>query len=139
MQKAKLGISVGVLGAAMCFSGLFSGYIIAGILAGYILLMEENVWLKKTAVKTIAVMMVFSAFSVLIGFIPDVIGIIDDVFGIFNGSFHIYPLTSIVYTVRDILNLLESVLLLALGLKALNQGTIKVPTIDKFVDKAFGE
>ena len=51
MQKAKLGISVGLLGAAIYFTSLFSGYLVPVILTGYVLLFEENDWLRKNAVK----------------------------------------------------------------------------------------
>ena len=44
MQKTKLGISVGLLGAAIYFMGLFGGYLVAVLLAGYILMFEENEW-----------------------------------------------------------------------------------------------
>lgn len=135
MQKTKLGVSVAVLGAAMYFTGLFSGYIITIILAGYILLMEENVWLKKAAVKSVALMIVFSILSAVLGLIPDVIGFVDSIFNIFGGSFRISILTNIIYMLRDGLDLVEKVLFLLLGLKALNQGTIKVPVIDKLVEK----
>lgn len=84
MQKTKLGVSVAVLGAAMYFTGLFSGYIVAVVLAGYILLMEENEWLKKTAVKAVALMIAFSLLSTLLGLIPGVINFIDSIFIILN-------------------------------------------------------
>ena len=42
MQKTRLGISVGLLGAGVCFLGLVGGYLVTAILAGYILLFEEN-------------------------------------------------------------------------------------------------
>ena len=58
MQKTKLGISVGLLGAAIYFTGLFSGYLVAVLLAGYVLMFEENEWLRKNAVKAVALMMV---------------------------------------------------------------------------------
>lgn len=135
MQKTKLGVSVAVLGAAVYFAGLFSGYTITIIMAGYILLMEENVWLKKSAVKSVALMIAFSALSVLLGLIPDAIGVIGNVVGIFGGSFRISVLTNTFYMLINALNLLEKILFLILGLKALNQGTIKVPVIDKLVDK----
>lgn len=135
MQKTKLGVSVAVLGAAMYFTGLFSGYIITIILAGYILLMEENVWLKKAAVKSVALMIAFSVLSALLGLIPDVIGFVDSIVNIFGASFRISVLSNIIYMLREGLDLVEKVLFLLLGLKALNQGTIKVPVIDKLVDK----
>ena len=47
MQKTKIGISVGVMGAVMYFASLFGGYIPMLLLAGYIFLKEENIWLQK--------------------------------------------------------------------------------------------
>ncbi len=139
MQKTRLGISAALLGAVVCFSGLFSGYLLVFLLTAYILLMEENVWLKKTAVKTIAVLMVFSLLNAVLGLIPDLISVISSIFNIFNGSFSIRILSSIISAARSVLGFLETLLLLGLGFKALNQGTIKIPMIDKLVDKAFGE
>lgn len=135
MQKTKLGISAAVLGAAVYFTGLFSGYIITVLLAGYILLMEENIWLKKAAVKSVALMICFSLLSSVLGLIPDVIGFINSIFNIFGGSFYISVLSNIIYMLKDGLSLVEKVLFLLLGLKGLNQGTIKVPVIDKLVEK----
>lgn len=139
MQKTRLGISAALLGAVVCFSGLFSGYLLVFLLTAYILLMEENVWLKKTAVKTVAVLMVFSLLNAVLGLIPDLISVITSIFNIFNGSFSIRILSSIISAARSVLGFLETLLLLGLGFKALNQGTIKIPMIDKLVDKAFGE
>lgn len=139
MQKTKLGISAALLGAAIYFCGLFSGYLLVFLLAGYCLLMEENVWLKKAAVKAVAVMLIFSLLSAVIGLIPDVIGVISSIFNIFGGSFSIGFLSNLVYAVNRILDLLQTLLLLGLGLKALNQGTLPVPFVDKLVNKAFGE
>lgn len=135
MQKTKLGISVGVLGAAIYFLGFFSGMTAAVILGGYILLMEENIWLKKAVVKTVAVWVLFALLSAVLGLIPDVIGFINSILNIFGGSFYINIVSNIIYMLRDGLDLLRSVLFLLLGLKALNQGTVKVPVIDKLVDK----
>lgn len=137
MQKSKLGISVALVGAALYFSGLFSGYLAVIILAGYVLLMEENVWLKKAAVKSVALLMFFSIILAVIGLIPSLIGFIDDILNIFGGSFHISFLTNIINMLRSGINLIQIVLFLILGLKALNQGTIPVPVIDKMVDKCF--
>lgn len=51
MQKTKLGITVGALGAITFFAGFFGGYLAAIVLAGYALLFEENAWLKRSVVK----------------------------------------------------------------------------------------
>lgn len=136
MQKTKLGVSVGVVGAALYFFGFFSGYTAMLLLAGYVLLMEENEWLKKTAVKAIATMVVFSLLSVLIGLIPNVFDFIGDICDLFGG----YVSFSVVFKIQNLLNsilrLVETVVFLLLGLKALRQGTIKVPVVDNLVNKS---
>lgn len=137
MQKTKLGISVALVGAALYFLGLFSGYVALVILAGYVLLMEENVWLKKTAVKSVALLILFSLISYVLGLVPNLIGFIDDIFNIFGGNFSVRILTNIINMLRSGINLIEIVLFLLLGLKALNQGTIRVPVVDKMVEKCF--
>lgn len=136
MQKTKLGVSVAVVGAAMYFFGYFSGYTAMLLLAGYVLLMEENEWLKKTAVKAVATTVVFSLLSVLIGLIPNVFDLIQDVCDLFGG----YVSFSVIFKIQNLLNailrLVEAIVFLLLGLKALRQGTVKVPVVDNLVRKS---
>ena len=73
MQKTRLGISVGMLGAAIYLTGLFSGYVVAVLMAGYVLLFEENSWLRRSAVKAVSLMVFFSFITVLINLIPNAI------------------------------------------------------------------
>lgn len=132
-MKAKLGISVGLLGAALYFSGLFSGYIVLTLLAGYTLIFEENLWLRQTAVKAFAICIGFSILSTLIGLIPDAIELVNSIFRIFEGTFSLTVVSGIVLVVRNILSICETVLLLCLGFKALHQGTIKIDIIDRLI------
>lgn len=138
MQKTKLGISVGLLGAVIYFMGLFSGFLVTILLAGYVLLCEENEWLRKSAVKAVVVMVFFSVLSAVVTLIPEAIGVIDSLASIFGGSVYIAFVSNLVSAVLSVLNIIEEVLLLGLGLKALNQGTIAVPVVDKLIDKYFG-
>ena len=135
MQKTKLGITVGLMGAAVYFMGLFGGYIATVVLAGYILLFEENAWLKKAAVKSVAIMMAFSLISVLIHLIPNAIGFIDSICNLFNGNFHIIFISKIINILESVITIAERVLFLVLGFKAFNQGNISVPVIDKVINK----
>lgn len=137
MQKTRLGISVGLLGAAVFFSCFFGGYTISIILAGYILLVEENAWLKKNAVKAVALMFGFSVLSAVINLIPNAINFIDDIFNIFGGNFYINFISNIINLIESALGIIEKVLFIVLGLKAFNQGTIKIPVIDSLVNKYF--
>ena len=41
-MKSKLGVSVGLVGAALYFAGLFGGMLLLLVLIGYVLLVEDN-------------------------------------------------------------------------------------------------
>lgn len=135
MRKTKLGITVGFLGAAIYFTSLFSGYLVPVILAGYVLLFEENEWLKKNAVKAVALLVSFSLLTTFVQFIPNTIGLIDHIFALFNGNFSVSLLSKIVTVVLNVIDLIEKILFIALGWKALNQGSVSVPVVDKLIDK----
>lgn len=135
MQKTKLGISVGLLGAAMYFLGLFSGYLVAALLAGYVLLREENEWLRKSAVKALAVMALFSLLITVINFLPAILSFINCTFAMFGGNFYPVFLSNLVEAIVCALNIIEKLLLLGLGFTALNQGTIAVPVVDNLINK----
>ena len=70
MQKTKLGLSVGFMGAILCCAGMFMGYTATILLAGYVILMEEDVWLKATAVKVVSIMTVFSLILAALSIVP---------------------------------------------------------------------
>ena len=135
MQKTKLGISVGLLGAALYFMGLFSGYMVTVLLAGYVLMFEENTWLRKAAVKAVAVMVLFSLASAVVNLIPNAMNLIDAIVSILGGHIYIAFISNLVSAVVTALNLLQKLVMLGLGLAALSQGTIAVPVVDKLLDK----
>lgn len=138
MQKTKLGVSVGLLGAAIYFMGLFSGYLVAILLAGYVLLCEDNEWLKKSAVKAVSVMALFSFLVTVVNLIPNAISIIDYIVSMFGGNFYVAFLSNLVSAVVAVLDIIEKLVLLGLGAKALNQGTITIPVVDRLINKYMG-
>lgn len=136
MQKTKLGISVGLLGAIIYFASAFGGgYLVALLLCGYVLLVEDNPWLRKTSVKAVLLLIMFSLVSVVLGLIPDIWETITNLLMAFNK----YPsstfISGINSTISSAITIVKSVLFVILGLKALNQGAIKLPVIDKLIDK----
>lgn len=135
MQKTKLGITVGALGAITFFVGFFGGYLAAIVLAGYALLFEENAWLKRSVVKAVVLMVFFSVTVAIINVIPDLLEFVGNIASVFNGNFSIIKVNQVVNVVVSGLNLVEKVLFLGLGVKALSQGTIVIPFIDKKVSK----
>lgn len=135
MQKTKLGITVGALGVITFFAGFFGGYLAAIVLAGYALLFEENAWLKRSVVKAVVLMVFFSVTVAIINVIPDLLEFVGNIASVFNGNFSIIKVNQVVNVVVSGLNLVEKVLFLGLGVKALSQGTIVIPFIDKKVSK----
>ena len=135
MQKSKLGISVGIVGAALYFAGLFNGLLLIAIIAGYVLIAEENQWLRRTAVKSVVLYILFALVSAVIGLLPDTIGLISSLFEIFGGSVSVPFISSTAVFIDNGLSILKTVLFILLGFKALNQGTIVIPFIDNIVNK----
>ena len=138
MQRTKIGISVGLLGASIYFLGLFSGYLVPVLLTGYVLLFEGNEWLRKTAVKAVSLMVIFSLAVAVINFIPDVFNFIDDIFSMFGGRFRVTFISGLISAITSAIDIMKKVLFIGLGFNALSQGTISVPAVDKLIDKYMG-
>ncbi|MDD5924077.1 MAG: hypothetical protein PUC88_04735 [Clostridia bacterium] len=135
MQKSKMGISVGLLGAAIYFSGLFDGMLAMAIIAGYVLLIEENQWLRRTGVKAVALYIIFALVSALIGLLPDSISFISSLLTIFGGSLSIPFIHNLSNFLHDGLLLIKTILFIILGIKSLNQSTVVIPFVDNLVNK----
>ena len=135
MQKTKLGISVGLLAAIIYFLGLFSGYVATIVLVGYILIVEDNAWLKKTSVKAVVLVLGFSLLYSVLGLIPGLISVINSLVNIFGGSFYITFVTNVINMLENGIGLVQKIVFLGLGVMALNESTIKIPGLDALIDK----
>lgn len=62
----------------------------------------------------------------------------DDFTSIFGGSFYIEFLSNLISAAVAALNIIEKLLMIGLGVKALNQGTIAVPVVDNLISKYMG-
>lgn len=135
MQKTRLGVAVGAIGAITYFSGFFSGYLVAIVLAGYVLLFEENAWLKRCVVKAVTLMAFFSVLLSVLNLVPDLLNFIDSIFSVFGGSFTLKKVNQVITVLVNAIELVKKLLFLGLGIKALNQRTIVIPFIDSMVSK----
>lgn len=144
MNKTKLGISTGLLAALAYFAGCFSGYLLLFLVAGYVLLKEEDAWLRKNVVKAVALMVVFSVATCALGLIPDLINWLNSGFGIINVSLYTIPfvgtillskITGIISFLTGAIGIVETVAFLLLGLSALKQKDVKISPIDKMIEK----
>uniref|UniRef100_UPI00405609A0 hypothetical protein n=1 Tax=Agathobacter sp. TaxID=2021311 RepID=UPI00405609A0 len=136
MDKTKLGISQGMLGAAVYFTAALLGYISLLILGGYILLVEKTEWLKKCVVKAVVLMLLYSLLSTLIGLIPQMFSYGSGEEALLGGYYLYWAgAYQIIAAVLVVLNLARIGLFIALGVKALNEKTIIIPVVDKLIDK----
>lgn len=135
MQKTRMGISVGLMGAAAFFFGFFGGYVATALLVGYILLFEENAWLKRTAVKAIVLTVMFSLVYALIAYLPDLVSFIYSFVNLFEGHLDMNVVNQLATVLRTTVVLLEKTLFIVMGVKALRQGTVVFPALEKFISK----
>jgi hypothetical protein len=96
MQKTKLGISIGLVGAAVYFTALLGGYIPVLLIVGYVLLFEENEWLKKSCVKAVVLLISIGILLTVIGLIPNLLSWVDSLLAIFSGDFDYYIVSNII-------------------------------------------
>ncbi|MGN1480653.1 hypothetical protein [Porcipelethomonas sp.] len=80
MNKTKLGIPTGVMGAVIYFAALFGGYIPLFICAGYVLIKEENNWLRKNAFRAVFLMLLFSGMDMLVSSVNEILSIFGNIF-----------------------------------------------------------
>lgn len=135
MEKTKLGISAGMLGAVVYFSAALLGYISLFIVGGYILLVEKTEWLKKCVIKAVVLMLLYSLLSTVIGIIPQILTLGSE--EALLGSYYLYMAGAyqIVSIVLVVLNFARIGLFIALGVKALSEKTIVIPIVDRLIDK----
>lgn len=135
MYKTRLGISVGLMGALIYFVCLFGSYLASILLAGYVLMFEGNEWLKRSAVKAVALMVFFSFVSALVGLLPETVGLLSEIVELFNGNFSYYAVSQFCNILNIALDIYQTILFIILGVKALNQGTVPVPFVDSLIQK----
>ena len=134
MLKTKLGISIALVGAAMYFLGAFS-FTPAVLLAGYVLIAEENEWVKRQAAKMIGIVLLFGLLSIAIGWIDDVVAVLNIIVRWFNSDVYLSVPANLTSLCRYIISIAKEVLLLVMGFKALGMKNVKFGLIDKPLDK----
>lgn len=135
MEKSKLGIAKELLAAGIFIGALAGGYVFAGIMVLYVLLKEDDQWLKEMGVKAIATLMVFSFFINCIDLVPDVVNWFATLTNILEASWDSYKLTSAIGLITSILDIMRTIFFLVLAGKALKHQTVNVPIVDDLIKK----
>lgn len=128
--KSRLGVTVGMLGAIIYFSALISPVILI-LLAAYVLLMEDDIWLKGTAVKAVAFYLVFFFIFQIIDGMNYFLNIINRIFQ-FLISWN--PCLSFPGGISDLLSICRIVFFILMGLGAFQMRPVRIRKIDEFVE-----
>ena len=139
MEKTKLGISVALTAVVVTLLGYYGGYVIGGIAIGYVLLQEQNEWLKKHALRVLALMLSFSVASTLLWLIPDVLNLFYSFMELFNVHIYIKVVNSCFNFLGNVLSLLKTVVFVLLAYSAFTQKEFKVPVVDKLIEKVLSK
>ena len=135
MEKSKLGISIALFAALTFLSG-YLGITVLVLLAGYILIREENVYLKKTAVGTIVLYLAFAALSLCVSLLSNFFSLVN-VGGWMYGTIMYTVTNGFTSTLSTLIAIAEKVVFGLLALFALLGKEVKIPVIDKFLEKHF--
>ena len=133
MEKTKAGVTVGLFGGALYFLG-FAGLTPLILAAIYVFMAEENKWLRKTAVKAVAVVLAFTVLSNIISLASDSTAFLNNLVLLFRGSVNLVQLNRIISMANIALSFLRTVCLLLFGLSALKMSDIPIGPLDKAID-----
>lgn len=138
MEKTKLGLSVNLLAAIAFLCAYFGGYVASILLVGYILIAESNQWLRQMALKSVLIMILFSALSILISLIPDIADFFFSIIHIIKPDFG-YSFTSFLTRCQTVLAnayyLIKLAAFAVLSILAAQGKTIRIPFIDQITDR----
>ena len=123
------------MGFILFLSAGFGGYVPTLIIGGYILFLESNEWLKKSAIKAVVLLVGFSLVSGAVGLIPSAVTFINNIFTAFNSYFSLNIVTGIFSAVSTGVSVAKTVLFMLLAIKALTQGTVRISIVDKLIQK----
>ena len=136
MLKTRLGLPANVVAAVMYLVALFGGgYLAPLVLAGYILLFEDLNFVRRAAVKSIAILLAVSVINFVVYLIPSFVDMIQDMLRIFDESFDASTLDQLSVFTMDLVYLAEKALFVVLGILALFRKSIDIKPLNKLADK----
>lgn len=135
MKKSNLGVSVGFIGALAYLAAFVNSFVGLLLIVGYVLLREENIWLRKNVLKAMVLYIGFLLLGIAVRLIPNFFSLLNTFLSIFRFNFVSAAFTGIFGTLMKLLSYCAKLLYLALGVMALTQRTIAFAPLDKFIDK----
>jgi len=136
LEKTKLGIPVGVFAAIIYFIAVIGGYnsLIVLILAlGYVMMKEDNQWLKKAVFKALAIFLAYYVFVELINIFDN--SILSLPYTLSNGKIRSIKIPfNFINIIKSLASLVRYALLLFLGFGAFKQKDLPIASIDNVLN-----
>ena len=135
MIKTKLGISNFLLAAIIYLLGLFSNTVALVVAVGYVLIREDDAWLRKGALKAIILHLVILVLQCVVAFMPDLLGLLNSFLNIFKVNVNFGFISSVKAFLNNSLDILRTVLFFLLALFALLGKNIPSPVVEGMAEK----
>lgn len=133
MEKSKLGLSTGIVGAIVILLVLFGGYTVGLLAVGYVLLWEKDVSLRVSALTALLVALAASVINMVVGLLPDLVDIFSSMMNIFKVYLNLDVVYSIANFFYNIVSLLKTVALAVLAVFSLIGKPLMLGFIKKLV------
>ena len=131
MEKTRIGIPAPFIAAAIYLSALFSGYVLTGLLVGYVLLCEKDRSLKTHAVCAFSLLLAFSLINCAVYLLPDMFEVVSDLLAVFNIYFYPSFISRVLSFFGSTLSLLKTLAFLAMTVLAIVKNNIRIPLLNK--------
>ena len=140
MEKTRFGIPAAVVAAVICLLGQYSGYLITVIAVAYVLLAENSAFLKRMAMKVLAVMLIFSLANTVISLIPDLLSLLQNTIWVFDKHADVYKLYNngfvrFLSLLTEVLGFVKMLILLVMAIVAPMGKELKIPVLDDCLNK----
>ncbi len=139
MGNTKLGLPAKLLACFAYLAAFFSGYVAFILLAGYVMIREQNDWLRYHTLKAGVLMVIFSIISALISLIPSLLSWVRELIDIFGNTFRVDFIYNGQTWLNTTLSILEKVVFLLLGYKVFKGQDLAISPVDKLVNSLLGK
>lgn len=142
MNKSKLGMSLGMTAGLVFLLAILVEFVNSSswvfsipfiVLVAYILYKEEDLWLKASALKAVFVVIFFTLVPFAFSFVNDILAFLN--FFLQFADIYITDGWGIMSFISNIIYVVEKIFLIMLALSAFKGKTIKLPVIDKMINK----
>ena len=134
MGKTKIGIKASLFGAGIYFLAIMGLFPLV-LAVGYVLVIEQNDWLKRVALRAIGIVIIFGILSALVGILSNSSALLNDIVNLFDGSINLIQLNRVISLINRTLSIVQTILLLIFGFATLKGKDKPFNPIDKLVSE----